>query len=529
MLGEVLPLGHELVPGQRRRASPDTYRRWLLVAAGSHMLVLSIVVAWRTALPWYFPGPGVTVHFTDALGSDWRAAGEIVAVIVLAFALFGQALAAVWGPRGAAIPRVVLFGFPVLFTLALMWMYPLWSFDLFHYQADARTFWVYGDNPLTVPPSAHPYPIDIVWADRPSPYGPVWSLLTFAPTLAAGDHYLAGLLAFKLLIAVFFFGCAWLIYGLAARVRPGWEAAAVVLFAWNPFVLFRTIGNGQNDVVMVFFLLLALWRTRERDWLFVFPALALSVLVKYVTALLVPTFLLYVWWQTPGTARARLRALAPGLSAAVLIAVLTYAPFWAGWATFDTVLWQARSMTTASAQWLLQWRLGPALRTHPELVRDQAGIITRLVFLALYLPLLWQARRDFVRLLACTVNLLFWYLIVGIGWFMPWYLIWPVAVAAVLTGTWFTPLLVAMSFSGCFLELVQGYQQNWEWLRNWWRMVAAPVMVTVWPPLVVWYFGLLVFRSWHFDAPRRIRNMLITEEGKRGAVTEVTDGLTPVN
>ncbi|MFN8559339.1 MAG: hypothetical protein U0531_19045 [Dehalococcoidia bacterium] len=66
-------------------------------------------------------------------------------------------------------------------------MYPPTAVDLFHNQADARTLWVHGANPLIVPPSAHDYPIGISWANQPSPYGPIWNLLTVVPARLAGD------------------------------------------------------------------------------------------------------------------------------------------------------------------------------------------------------------------------------------------------------------------------------------------------------------------------------------------------------
>ena len=119
--------------------------------------------------------------------------------------------------------------------------------------------------------------------------------------------------------------------------------------------------------------------------------------------------------------------------------------------------------------------------------------------------MLWQARRDYARLLACGTNALFLYVVIAAAWFQPWYLIWPITLAAVMAGTWFTPLLIAMSFSACFLELVQSYRYNWDWINTDWRATAAIVLVTVYPSLLMWCFGLLEFRSWHFDVPRRLR------------------------
>ena len=483
-----------------------SHRTLVLVAVGSGLTALYAAATVRLALPRYFPGPGRTLGFTEMLGADWRRiAVQYVVFVLLAFALYGVALAAAWR-CGRSVPPAILFGFPAVFVLVLAWMYPAAAMDVIKYQADARTFWVYGDNPLTVPPAAHPYPIGISWADAPSPYGPLWTLLTFGPAALPGDHYLVGLLLFKLLAGAFFLGCAWLLYRLVARVRPGWESTAVVLFAWSPFVALRAVGNGHNDLVMMFFVLAALERAQRRDWLLMFPALAASVLVKYATALLVPMFLWYAWSHAPGTVRERARALAPGLGAAVLLTVLCFVPFWEGAGTLAATVKHASSeeYMITSTPLLIKTRLDRVMG--PDEATGAARRIAWLAFLALYVPLVWQARRDFTRLVTCSFNALFLYLLVASVWFRPWYMLWPLTLAALLPGTWFTPLLLATSFSCAFPDLVEHYRYHWHWLRDYWRATAAPVVVAFIPPLLVWYLGLVKFESWHFDVRRRTRN-----------------------
>ena len=477
-----------------------------VIGAGIGLTALYAAAATRLALARYFPGPGASLAFTHMLGPDWRwASVQYAAAVVLACALYGVALAAVW-PGRRPLPAALLYGFPALFAVALLWMYPPTAVDMFHYQADARTLWVHGDNPLTVPPSAHPYPIRISWQHQPSPYGPFWSLLTFGPALLPGDDYLAGLVLFKALAAAFYLGCARLVYRLTARLRPGRESAAVLLFAWNPFVVLRTVGNGHNDLVMMFFALLALDLARRRVWLAVFPLLALSVLVKYATALLGPLVLWYAWSQTPGTARDRLRALAPGLAAAVLLTVVCYAPFWAGRATFATGMGEANTKMITSTPLLLKAQL--ELSTGLPDPAAAARALSRLLFLGLYLPLVWQARRDFTRLVTCSFTALFLYLVASV-WFRPWYMLWPLTLAALLPGTWFTPLLLAISCCASFPDLVEQYGRNWRWLRaDPGRTLAAPIVVAFLPPLLVWLAGLAAFRSWHFDPSWWLRGKL---------------------
>lgn len=473
-----------------------------LGVVGGLLTLLYTVMVGRTWLPRFFPEPGVTIDFKDMLGADWRwVSAQYIAAVVLAFVLFGVALTGILRGR-KRVPMAVAFGFPVLFSLVLVWMYPPTAVDLFYYHASARVLWIHGENPFLVPPGNFPYPVAFSWSDRPSVYGPVWTYLTSGPVLLAGDHFTAGVLAFKALAALSYLGCALLVYRLVRRLRPGWETVAVVIFAWNPFVVLRTVGNGHNDLVMMFFVLLALERAEQRDWLVMFPSLIAAVMVKYIAALLGPLVLLYAWWQTPGTLWQRVRALAPGIVVAGLFTAMAYLPFWEGPRIFDEVRVHADGKIITSTLLLLETRLAAAVG--PEEALPLARQITRLVFLALYLPLVWQCRRDFARLLACSFNAFFFYLLVAGGWFRPWYLLWPITVAALAPQSWLMVVALALAFAGSFPDLVEQYRLNIGWLRDYWRATAAPVMLWVWPALLAWYYGLLRFRTWHFDVPGRI-------------------------
>ena len=66
-----------------------------------------------------------------------------------------------------------------------------------------------------------------------------------------------------------------------------------MLFGWSPLLLFETIGNGHNDIVMMVCVLgafLCMLRGRART---AFMLLVLGALVKYVSAVFVPLWLVY--------------------------------------------------------------------------------------------------------------------------------------------------------------------------------------------------------------------------------------------
>ena len=482
-----------------RAAGPLSPAERALIVSGALLVVLYAVATLRIPLGRYFPEAGVTVDFVYMLGPGWQGATvRYVGLVVVAFALYGVALAAAWRTSGR-LRLVVLFGFPVLFALALLAMYPPTAVDLFHYHADARTLWVHGDNPLTVPPSANPYPIGMSWANQASPYGPLWSLLTGFAVVPAGENMLAGLLGLKAIAAASYLASAWLVYRIVARARPGQEALAVVLFAWNPFIVLRVVGNGHNDLVMMAFALAAIERAQVRSWWLAFLALACSVLVKYTSALIVPSLLLFAWYHAGATSRERLRALAGPLTLAVLASVVVFAPFWEGLATFDTVRGEAGRMITSTPLYLHVLFKGP-----PVPGFDEVGVATaplRLLFLGLAVALTWQARRDEDRLISSSFSLLFLYLLIAAAWFRPWYFLWPVAVAALRPRSWLAMLLIAITFFGSFPDLVEQFRGNWSLLDSYTKQVAAPILLAFVPPALLWLAGVAVFRSWHLGRP----------------------------
>jgi len=470
----------------------------LLNVAGVALAVTFALATARIPLARYFPEAGISVDFVKMLAPGWeRPAALYVGLVLVSFAWYALALAAVW--RGARVPALLTFGFPALCAAALLAMYPPTAVDMFHYHADARTLWVHGANPLVVPPSAFPYPIGISWMDQPSPYGPLWSLLMLPIGALPGDNYMAGLYGLKLLSAASLLSCTALIWVLARRARPGSETLAVVLFAWNPFVLLRVVGNSHNDLVMMLFVLLALERAQRESWGLAFQAITLATLIKFGAGLLGPPLLLYAWVHKPGGTRARIAALWLPLLLAALSLAVAYAPFWEGRATFETLRGQAELSVTSTAE-----VLATLIGNHEDpALQDATRLWTRAAFLVLYVPFLWWSRRSFDQLLVGAFTILMLYLVVGSSWYRPWYMLWPAAIAATRPRTWLAPTLLAITFFGSFPDLVEQFRVYWPQVnRSIDRIVIAPTATQFLVPLLVWAAGMLRYRSWRLDVGR---------------------------
>lgn len=400
----------------------------LIVLAGALFSAYALLLAWPMRI-WHRAVSPHT-HLVGTLGISWGGVLTYIGTVLLLFALYGGALWLVLTRRARPAPAFVL-GAAAVFC-AMVWLtHPLTSTDIFNYIASARVFWVYGDNPLTTPPLAHPedrfFALLSFWHDVPSPYGPLWSLLAGGPLLAGDGHPLRAVLAFKGMSILFFLATAWLIYLTAGRIRPDSALPALLVFAWNPLAILHVAGNGHNDTAMIFFIALTLY-CLARGWAAAaVVALTASILVKYASLLVVP--LLVVWWLR-SKRRPAWRQLALGCAGATLLVVAAYAPMWAGRDTFATTLNEG-SYYTVSVPAALRGALAP------EVGRERATTITALTlrgaFVVALAIVLLRLRGDRLgRLAEAGFLTYFAYLTLAATYFAPWYVLWPLMFAALL-------------------------------------------------------------------------------------------------
>ncbi len=305
----------------------------------------------------------------------------------------------------------------------LLWLYPITAADIFNY-ALYGIVQHRGENPLVVPPQRviGPPLIDYsAWPFYPSPYGPVWQGLAWIVTAVSGERLLAGIIIFKgILLAAHLLNTA-LIAGIAAAsgaVRPG---VAAILYAWNPLLLYETVGNGHNDIVALTGLLLALLAlTARRGDALTLPLATLAALTKAVGALwLAP---LALAWLPRAWREHRPQAIVAALGGALLLAIACYAPFWEGGRALDAVRRQSDLHTSSlgGLALIVNERRGYPLVPH-ELLDRIKGLALAIVGLTALLARPRDSSAGEAARAAFDVSLA--YLLVGALWFQPWYLV----------------------------------------------------------------------------------------------------------
>ncbi len=280
-------------------------------------------------------------------------------------------------------------------TFLLVFAYPAFSHDLFNYMFDARVVTVYGLDPHFF--KALDFPLDqwtrfMRWTHRYYPYGPGWLWLTLLPSYLGMGKFVLTLGLYKLMFLLFHLGNIWFIGQLAGKERK-W--GAVVFFALNPLVLTESLVSPHNEVVMLFFALLAIYLFFRNRAVGAVLSLLASVGIKYISGVLFPLF----WLIKPQTKRFFI---------------------WVFWAW--TIALIPLVITREPYSWYAVPLVGIAALTQSKFIK----ILTVSISLGLmlrYLPFLWWGEYTLT-----TQTWQIWVLFVGtlISWFTLLHL-WPIS------------------------------------------------------------------------------------------------------
>jgi hypothetical protein len=364
----------------------------------------------------------------------------------------------------------------------LLFLYPFGAADLFDNIMHGRILGVYGANPFAQIPAdfaSDPFYRYVGWRRFPSAYGPLWELLAAATARLAGDGIVASALAFKALGGAFLAGSVAVVAWLLRRVAPERALSGTLLLAWNPLVLFETLGQGHNDVAMVFWVLacagcLALGRRT-----LAVLALVVGALVKFVPVLLLPAAGLVALRGLAGT-RARVQFVAVTACLALILVTVAYVPFWTG---IETLGLENRgqlftSSLPATARAVLE----------PSMGRQRASEAVGAIAAALTAAFaLWRGasagRRPSWRSFAqAAFATLIFYLLVTCLWFQQWYAIWPLALVPLLPAGYVAGAGVLFGFAVLAKPLL--FEPLWLWPnpqpdRAWLELRLGPAVMAV--------------------------------------------------
>jgi hypothetical protein len=433
--------------------------------------------------------------------TGYSASGFIVYLGSLAalFGLYIYALKLLKPDRFWQLSSIYVVGGGLILAATLIFSYPLTAIDLFIYALRTRGWGLYGLQPLATSPDDLPgsdpwLGLAGEWIDAASPYGPLWELFSLALFHLSGNSYLVHLLWLKVVGGLAYLGTTALVYQTLRTLRPAWALVGTAAVAWNPLVLLESVQNAHNDIVMVFFLMAAIWVmlafSRQVRWdILVCVFLAFSILIKFVTILVVPFFLISLATRQSGWRRRVGNLL---LCSAVIIALtgLVMWTFWPGWEVWAVPAANAQAGRSLLA--LLVLALRPWLGTNTGF--DVARIMIFGVFAGIYLIQLWhtfhpgQNRCRRLQPVEASFYVLFWYVVLAAPVFHAWYLLWFIPLAPLLLPR-LRPLQAMVTFSITALLVIPYF----ETVRVWYpvlltnhlagHLVGVPLLIL--PPIVV--------------------------------------------
>jgi hypothetical protein len=329
----------------------------------------------------------------------------------------------------------------VLLHLIFVIAPPLLSSDLFNYVGYARLDVVHGLNPYVHPLSAAPTDpsyIYVGWPLNTSAYGP---LFTLASLPLGWVGFVTAIWLLKSVTALASLACVALVWACATRLgRP--PLPATLYFGLNPVLLAYAVGGAHNDLLMLaaalggVFLLLG---GRESGM----AALVGAVAVKSSSVVLLPFALL-------GSKRPA-RALLWGLLAAMIVAGITVLAFGTHVSSMLHVLQRdARLETPNDVPGVINDVLGLGLANR---TLGRIGMLVLIPTIALLLVRVYRGG-DWLEnagWATCAV-------IVTTTWFLPWYLIWflPLAALALRPYQRVTALALTALAIGLQLPLIFG-------------------------------------------------------------------------
>ncbi len=234
---------------------------------------------------------------------------------------------------GGRVQTSQVVWFAALFCVTCAAVYPFHSTDAFGYINRGWQQVHYHMNPYVhtvaeVPGWRDDPMIWNHWIYNPNPYGFLFTLLARGLTLLGGGHWALTLGLFKAVNAAAYGFTGWLVWSGAKHLGHERPMLALYSFLWNPLVLLHHIANGHNDILIGCALALAAYLVVTGRDVWVLPALAAAMMLKYAPALLVPAALVYIY------RRRGWKMTVVGCLLAALVVVAVAAPFLADWRQF---------------------------------------------------------------------------------------------------------------------------------------------------------------------------------------------------
>jgi len=307
-------------------------------------------------------------------------------------------------------------------------------------------------------------------------YGPAWAILSAILMAVTGKSVLAAAILFKAVLLAAWLWSLLLIARIAAD-RPALDRClAMTVAGWMPLGLLQTVAEGHNDIFMVWLALLWLALLAQGRWSAP-VALVGSALSKYVTA---PLFLVdtIVAWRLHGLSWRQLilRLVGPGLLGLAIFGLFFRSP-----AFFDgtRVISEWEFLQPRHAIEAVELGLGISLDPIDHLIT--VGFV--LIVIYYLFALVKSPTHD--NALKASLAIMSAISFVAIAHLWPWYLVWTIALAALVPRWWLARFVIGVAILAPFtlsFWWVEPVKDSREWASLALYVVAILWCVLTRPP-----------------------------------------------
>lgn len=345
--------------------------------------------------------------------------------------------------------RMALFG-SALLVLPFFFAPPLASGDVYAYGYYGRLVAVHGENPYTVREDAQIRDVylDATYAKHPfqTNYGPLWTSIEADIMRVAGSLLHLGVFLFRSIAVLSFLASVALLW---LMLPENYRDRRLLLFAWNPYVLFEVGNNAHNDMFMMAWALLAVFAFQRKWYIVSFLSLIIATLVKFVPLFLLPIVFLIMLRGKPK----QKMLLHAGIGAAIvaLFTVIAFLPFWSGLETFRLIamLGATFSLPVYHPMLLLAWLFQVTIIPNPA---TAATVVHAIGIVGFAITLFWIARiawRSFGKELPTAALLYFsGFLVFAMSFYQPWYLLWVIPLVPLWRNAKAVLVLISLSILG---------------------------------------------------------------------------------
>jgi hypothetical protein len=435
-----------------------------------HLSASPLPIAWHWTLwPTQFLFPIAWKSNHAASASYWQFSVLLGATfIALAFTYFMTIRSVLREQLTSGTDRrwlYLLLGGAAIFGCTLLLQPMLFSDNVFTYIFSGRMLAIYHADPLNNAPIQFPLDPFLRWvgtAERSAPniYGPLWLYISLALASIKASPVVTLLLFKGLALLSHLLNCV-LVWLILDKIAPSRKLLGTLLYAWNPLAIIELAGNGHNEGLLLSLFLLAMLvhvrgvgRWRE---VAVMMLLGFAVSINLVALLIAPMYAWFVVRDTNNPFKA-IWGMCWRMAVVLAISVLMYFPFWQGASTFFAI------MSIIDIQQVVNSSIGllgePArwaftqvdkVSQFPPVMRADSAADTTLratsifIFALIYFQLFGKIRRapktiadvyyqpdadhelqlpGFDVLLDCLSCAIFWFLVLVLGSFWPWYVLW---------------------------------------------------------------------------------------------------------